>query len=157
MQTVKNYQRTQKLAHRSGAVVVEAALILPMLIGITFGAVDIAQYINLSQIVANASRVGALKASDRHTLNVAEIETAVRDFMADSVAGLSTEEMANAVVVQVLNGSGESVPAGDLSNIDSGASVQVSVAFDFSTVRWLKGPDYWNANVQDSVSVGRRE
>ena len=142
---------------RGGSAAVEAALLLPMLIGITFGAVDIAQYINLAQIVTNASREGVLISSDRRVLTVQEVEDGVMSFMTAAVPGISQEELAGGITIEVRQASGQPIPQGDLTTILPGETLSVSVAFDFSVIRWLHGPNYANGNVKESQSFGRRE
>ena len=142
---------------RSGSAAVEAALLLPMLIGITFGSVDIAQYINVAQIVTNASREGVLISTDRHTLTVQEVEDGVMNFMTAAIPGISQGELAGAIEIEVQQASGQAISQGDLTTLSPGESLSVSVAFDFSVIRWLHGPNYANGNVKSSQSFGRRE
>jgi Flp pilus assembly protein TadG len=142
---------------RSGSAAVEAALLLPMLIGITFGAVDIAQFINLAEIVTEASREGTLISCDRHTLTVQEVEDGVMSFMTTAIPGISQEELASGIDIKVRQASDQTIPQGDLTTISPGETISVSVAFDFSVIRWLHGPNYANGNVKSSQSFGRRE
>jgi len=143
---------------RSGSAAVEAALILPLLIIVSIGAIDIAQYINLAQLVSNASREGARVACRSGTHTVDEVEIAIVDFLSDALAHLSAEELAAAVEIEILDGADDSeIPAGDLTTIESGGSVSVHLSFDFAKVRWIAGPSYWNNDVQESKTICRRE
>lgn len=145
-------------SRRRGTAAVEAALMLPMLIIVSFGAVDVAQYINLAQLVSNASRVGARIASRDSTKTVEEVENAVIDYLADTMAHLSKDKVKKAVRVEVKKQKGDaSISGGKLTSVKSGDPISIEVAFDFSTVRWLSGPEYWNHNVQDSKTVCRRD
>lgn len=146
------------LGERRGAAVVEAALILPLLIMITFGAIDISQYINLGQLVANASREGASVASHNGTETVAEVEEAVFDFMADAYPQLPESVLAEALDIEVRTGIDDAqVPQGDLTEIPPGDAISVRISFDFTFVRWIGGPSYWNGNVKETETFCRRE
>jgi Flp pilus assembly protein TadG len=70
---------------RRGAAAVEAALTMPILIIITFGSIDVTQYMNLAQQVTNASREGARLVSRATTDSVEDVENAVLDYMANSM------------------------------------------------------------------------
>lgn len=143
---------------RRGSAAVEAALILPLLIIVSFGAIDVAQYINLAQLVSNASREGARVASRNGTETVDEVEAAVISFMADALSNLSAQELSDAINIEIRCGICDTpVPQGKLTEIASGDSVFVHVEFDFAKVRWLPGPSYWNNDVQESKTYCRRE
>ncbi len=143
---------------RSGSAAVEAALILPLLIIISIGAINVSQYINLAQLVSNASREGARVACRNGTQTVDQVELAIIDFMSDALAHLSPEELSAAVNIEVRDGINDSIiPSRDLTKIPSGGSISVHLAFDFSKVRWIPGPSYWNNDVQESKTICRRE
>jgi Flp pilus assembly protein TadG len=157
MQLLQHGFPSQKLLPRKGAAVVEAALLLPMLIAVTFGAVDVAQYINLSQIVSNASREGALVASDFDTLTLQEVEDAVTDYLHDCHPRLSPADLAAAVTIEVQDADNQAIAPMDLASVPAGDPLLVRVAFDFSAIRWLTGPDYWDDNIKTSQTFCRRE
>lgn len=135
----------------------EAVIVLPLLVFIMLGAIDIAQYINLAQLVSNSSREGARVASRIRTTTVQEIEQTVENYLKEIYPDLSDEQLAAAVSITVLDKNNSFISNGDLSNIESGDRMSVNVSFDFSAVRWLSGPDYWNGNVNSSSTVCRRE
>jgi hypothetical protein len=154
----QRFSRHNGKPKRFGSAAVEAALVLPLLIIVSFGAIDIAQYINLAQLVSNASREGARVASRNGTETVAQVEAAVVSFMSDALAHLSAQELADAIDIEVQCGPcSEAVPEGKMTAIESGESVTVHLSFDFAKVRWLSGPSYWNNDVQESTTVCRRE
>lgn len=143
---------------RGGTAAVEAALVMPLLIIVTFGAIDVAQYINLSQIVSNASREGARIASRHGTSNVDEVEDGVVDYLASTMPHLSESELGEAVTVIVRKAPNDTeITDGNMSNVDSGDPISVQIDFNFEAVRWLSGPDYWNHNLQTSKTICRRE
>ena len=143
---------------RRGTAAVEAALILPLLIIISFGAIDVAQYINLAQLVNNASREGARIASRNTTNSVQEIEDAVKDYFTDQMPHLSAQQLGDGLDVEVRRGwYDENLSSNQLDEIESGDPLTVNVMFDFKVVRWIGGPSYWNGNVNNSKTTCRRE
>lgn len=155
----------KKTAIRTGAAAAEAALILPILIVVTLGGIDVAQYINHGQIISNASREAARIASRHSTESEDEVRSAVEEYIGDWYAGYGSDSEAQvqesgesgSLQVSVKTGSGQTISAGDLTRVDSGESLRVEVSFDFSEVRWLPGPTYWNNNVKSVTTYCRRE
>lgn len=143
---------------RRGAAAVEAALLAPVLVLTTLGAIDVAQYINLAQLVANASREGARTACRSDTTSTQEVRQAIEQVLADSAFKMSEEQISDGLVVTVLHGtSGQPIAEGDLSTVESGEGLVISVSFDFKVVRWLHGPDYWDVTENTSKTFCRRE
>ena len=129
---------------RSGAAVVEAALMLPLMVIFTFGSVDIAQYINRAQVVSNSSREAARVASRSDTTNTSEIREVVLDYFRDAFPRLGKEELEESVNIWIKK-TGESnyqTINGDLGSIESGDPILVEVEFDYECIRWLTGPTY---------------
>lgn len=150
--------RSQSTNRRCGAAAVEAALTLPLLIIVTFGSIDVAQYINLAQQVTNASREGARTAGRATTTSAAEVETAVLDYFADCFPNKSRDELdAGLTVVVRKETNSNSVLNGSLSSVDSGDPISIDVSFDFTIVRWLPGPRYFNENFSQKRTFCRRE
>jgi hypothetical protein len=136
-------------SNRRGAASVEAALMLPLLIIVTFGAIDVSQYINAGQVIANASREGARVGSRESTETVEQIEAAIFSYLSQTIPQMSEPDLEDCIdievrkVVETDNGhSKETIPSGDLNKIDSGAPMSVRVQLNFSALRWLRGPEY---------------
>lgn len=146
-----------RLSQRRGAATVEAAIMLPILIVVSLGSTDVAQYINLAQSVTNASRQGARFACRDATENVQNVESAVRAFFHQSYPKTPSEILDAAIEVKVNHVDGSLVGDGNLTNIESGEPVSVEVIFDFDAVRWFKGFDYLGSDVRQSTTIGRRE
>lgn len=130
---------------RRGAAAVEAALMLPFLIIVSFLAIDISQYINAAQVIANSSREGARLAAKDGTSNVSEVETAVKNYLTETLPNLGQEEMDELLTISVkhvVDDEEENISSGDLSSISSGEKLNVQISMDFSAIRWLKGPSY---------------
>jgi Flp pilus assembly protein TadG len=71
----------RKSALRRGAAVVECALTAPLLALTVLGALEVGQYINVSQSVCNASRIGARLASRQDTKSTATVVSDVEDYL----------------------------------------------------------------------------
>lgn len=151
-----NHSEIRLAGHRRGAAAVEAALILPFLVIVTLGAMDLAQYVNLSQLVTNASREGARQLSRSESESTQDVEDAVRSYLADSMPQVSPAKIAEATDVTIRDENGQPIRNGDLTTVESGDPVSIEISFDFSAVRWLPGPS-WNGNTSQCRTVCRRE
>ena len=159
---IRSYLVSKK-SNRNGVAAVEAALMLPLLVIVTFGAIDVAQYINLGQVVCNASREGARVASQSHIVSVSEVEAAIVDYLASSNPHLSDSELNSAIDVKIRKQSASlsdvatfesAIDNGNLAAIDSGDPISIQVDFDFSTIRWLNGIPLSNPT---TTTICRRE
>ena len=157
---IKRSKPTGQSLYRRGAAAVEAALVLPLLIIVTFGAIDLAQFINLSQLVVNASREGARIATRNTTETVQEVEDTMVNYMSSSFPHMSDSQLADAINFEVkrLHDDHEhSIAGGDLSSVTSGDPISVHVEFDFTAIRWIRGLTYWDGDVKSSTTICRRE
>lgn len=139
----------KRKTNRRGASVVETAILLPFLMIVTFGAIDVAQYINTGQVISNTSREGARIASRFETKTVSEIESAAKTYLLETIPGLSDENFEKHVKIEVAevqlsqnSATKKSIPQGDLSRIESGSALSIQVEMDFAAIRWLPGFDY---------------
>ena len=64
------------------------------------------QFVNVAQIVTNASREGARQASRVTVTNESEVESAVQGFLAEAFPGVPTEDLNAALTVEVLDSAG---------------------------------------------------
>ena len=141
--------------NRRGTASVEAALMLPLLIIVTFGAIDVAQYINAGQVIANASREGARIGSRESTESVVQIEGAIISYLSKTIPQMSKSALEECIEIEVRkvtatdDGYSKSqIPSGDLDKIKSGDPISVKVKLDFSVLRWLSGPGYNPLNTE---------
>lgn len=126
-------------AQRTGAAAVECALVTPILLLLVLGAIDVGQFINVAQIVDNASRVGGRTAC-RHTVtHVSEVEASVMASLSNSFPGRSSADLNAATTITVTDAFGNSVGNSELQTIPSSSPIFVEVAFTFDTVRWIDG------------------
>ncbi len=141
---------------RNGAAAIEAVLLLPILILVTLASIDVGQYIDLSQLVTNASREGARIASHDSTVSASQVESTIFKNIAEAYANLSESELQSSLNVVIRNQDG-TVLNNDLTSIKSGERLSVEVSFDFHKIRWLNGFDYWSGSANQSITVGRRD
>ena len=134
----RNRTSNRERGDRSGTVTLEAAIILPVMILIVIGAIDIGQFVNLSQIVNNASREGARVASRDITTSVEEVEASVREYLSDTFSGIPAEELNAAITITVSQLDGAPIAYGNLEEVESGTTLKVKVDFNFDTIRWFK-------------------
>jgi Flp pilus assembly protein TadG len=153
----RNNRSTKPHRIRKGAATAEFAMLLPVLVLITFGAIDAGQCINVSQIVNEASREGARLASRSDTTDVEEVESAVEAYIADAFPGETAAAMAAAVTVQIGDSYGIGIPAGNLSTIESGTPITVRVVLEYDSVRWLKYLPGFDAMAIETETVMRHE
>ena len=157
LRSIQGIRQGRSSKRRRGSAAVEAALILPIILVLTVGGIDISQYVNLAQIVTDSSRQGARVACRNGTGTVGEVEDAVMDYLAGSFPQLSDTQLEDAVAVEVLHSDGSAITNGDLTTVPSGDAISIRVSFDFDDIRWFSGPDYWNGNVNESTTFCRRE
>lgn len=137
---------------RRAAAAVELAIVSPLLVILLFGGIEVGQFVNAAQLVSNASREGARKASRNETLAVTEVEATVHNYL-DSAAGIPSSSIA----VTVVDGADVAIPNGDLTTIASGEVVSVQVTVDFSTVRWISFVGVLNGANNSTTTIARRE
>ncbi len=143
--------------NRKAAVAVEAALIIPILIVVTIGSIDVGQFINVAQLVSNASREGARMASRDVVEHVEDVEEAIIQYFVDAYPNLESVTIDETIEILITDGSGNPIPGGDLSSLESGAEILVTVNADFSVIRWLKGPNYFDEEFRSTMTCCRRE
>lgn len=142
---------------RRGAAAFELAVLSPLLVAIFVGAVDVGQYVHVSQTVSNASREGARLAARYETTTVSQMQSAVSDYLAASFPKISSTTLAAAVRVTVSDGNSNTIPAGDMTNVPTGAAVNVEVVLPFDTVRWVAAVPFLNNKTLSTSTASRRE
>jgi Flp pilus assembly protein TadG len=153
----KKMIRFQRSDVHRGTAAVECAIVLPLLTLLVLGAVDVGQYGNVYQKVSDASRAGARVAARHDTAAISSVESAVRNYLQEVSPGTSGTTLASAVQVTVTNGNGNSVPAGNLSQIASGSQLSVRVRLQYDPVRWINGFKGLDGAEITSTTLMRRE
>jgi Flp pilus assembly protein TadG len=86
--------RPRQHQERRGAAAVELALMMPILMLMLLGMVEVGMLVNAKQLLSNAAREGGRQASTAQR-TVAEVEQVVRDYLRN--AGLRTSNVSVAV------------------------------------------------------------
>lgn len=139
-------RRSAGPSSREGSATVEFALICPFLTLLVLGAIDVGQYANANQIVSNASREGARLAAKFDTATATEVEAKVLDYLDGPYPGLST-----GVQVTVNDSSGSLTS--DLTTVESGSPIVVTVNLEYDRVRWLSAT---NVLAGRTISISTR-
>lgn len=155
----------QKSSQRQGVAAVECALVAPLLVLITLGAIDSGQFVNMAQVVNDASYEGARQASQNTTLNQSEVRAAVVNYFAQQFPHVSATQLDSAITVNVyrslnvslLGGDLTAVLNGDLTTILTGEPVAVQVIFKYDSIRWLTGFPGLGGRSLETTTVMRRE
>lgn len=157
MQTLIQKERPRNAQpSRRGVAATEFALVLPMLMIIILGAIDVGEFINIGQVVAHAAREGAREASRDSTTNVSQVETAVRDYLSDAFPNMSVADLG--AIAQITVSSGGATLTGDaINDVASGDPITVTVSLDFDSVRWLQGVNLLDGRTLSSTTVMRRQ
>jgi Flp pilus assembly protein TadG len=156
MVLIKTKGSKARRCDRRGAALVECAIVLPLLILITLGAIDAGQYVNVGQVVTDASREGARRASRNTVLDESDVESAVQDYFADAFPGVAEADLNAGLTVNVFNSAGSPVTTGDLTAINSGDAFSVQVTFEFDTVQWIGAiPMFSGQSVQTTTQMRR--
>jgi Flp pilus assembly protein TadG len=116
---------------RSGVAAVELALALPLLLTMLLGIWEVGRLVQISQIVNNAAREGARKASTGVN-TYSDVSTTVSNYLTQ--AGVTN---LNGLSVQVYNVTqANNGPTYDPSKATQLDELQVTVSFPLNNVRW---------------------
>lgn len=126
--------------NRRGAVAVEAAVTLPLLIGLVFGIWEVGRMVQVNEILVNAAREGARVASGGYIngtpVTAAMVQQASRDYLTSS--GLPAAACSGAVI-SLINQSGNNwtnpVDAQPLDAFDVRVEIPAGPAFE--SLRWV--------------------
>jgi Flp pilus assembly protein TadG len=144
-------RKHRKHEQRRGAAVVECALTAPLLVLMLLGALEVGQYIHVSQSVCNASRIGARLAARQETDDVETIVSEVEDYLdANGIPPAS-------ITVTVTNEDGTSISGTGLSDVESGQSVSVQVEVEFAFIRSVNFLNHLDGASNNSITTMRRD
>ncbi|NNE00362.1 MAG: pilus assembly protein [Pirellulaceae bacterium] len=127
-------------SRRTGAAVVEFAIVAPLMIMFTFGLIEIGRISMVKQTATHASREGA-----RAAVHPLATQSSVEQRVDEELMPLSLD---NATV---------EIDPGALEAIEPGELVTVRVRIDISTVSWIPGFFNFAASEIVSESTMRRE
>lgn len=124
---------------RSGAAVVEFAVVAPLLLLLVLGTIEYGRFVMVEQVLTNAAREGARRASlDGATAG--EVVQVVTDYCADAA----------------ISGASASVSP-DPSVAVPGAPITVTAQTPFDNVSWFPTPIYLTGTTVSASSTMRRE
>lgn len=138
--------------HRQGVACVEFAALIPILLILILGIIEVGQFVNVGQWVSNASREGARIAARQTTVDVSQVVTAVTDYLTEIDPAIPT----SAIQVTVYN-AGNPITGGSLATVATGSAITVQVVVQFDAVRWIKGLTLLNGRSVTNTTVTRRE
>ena len=128
-----------------GTAAVEFAIVAPVFFLFVFGLIELGRIVMVQQALTNAAREGCRTAVLATTVDSAEVEAAVRNYL-ESV----TSNASSVGKVRV------TVPAG-LASTASGTDLTVAVEVDYADVSWLQ-LSYLDLNPTIAAQqVGKRE
>ena len=139
---------------RRGTAAVEFAVLAPLLFLLVMGAIDVGQFVNVSQTVSDASREGARLAAQNEMTSAADVESAVLDYLNENY-NMSDSALNAAVTVTVMDGLGNGVA--DLTTIAEGDSLSVRVDMLFDNVRWATSVALGSNKTLSTTTMTRRE
>jgi Flp pilus assembly protein TadG len=113
-------------AARRGVAAVEFAVLLPLIMMLLMGIIEVGRLIEMQQVLSNAVREGARQAATAQLTND-QVKTVVTQYVA--AAGFSTTKLN--VTVQDLTHTGN-----DVSNAVYLDQVQVSLSYPYSNISW---------------------
>jgi Flp pilus assembly protein TadG len=158
MQTLTNRKQPRNCpATRRGVAATEFALVLPVLMIIILGAIDVGEFINVGQVVAHAAREGAREASRDRTTDVSQVEHAVRTYLSGAFPNMTAANLGTIAQVTVSTNSGGVLTGSAVNTVPSGDPITVTVSLSFDAVRWLQGVNFLGGRVLSSTTVMRRQ
>jgi len=125
---------------RRGATLVEFAFVVPILFLLVFGLMEFSRMAMVYHVITNAAREGSRRGIVPGA-TASDVTTAVND-------ALAAGQVSGAVVV---------VTPSDLSTLNAGDPLTVSVTVNYSTVGWLPVPKFLGSKILDTESVMLRE
>jgi len=127
---------------RSGAAVVEFAIVAPLFVLLIFGMIEYGRMVMVQQVITNASREGARKAVLEGSTTSDVVDT-VSEFLQSGA--LSSED------------ADISVSPDPPESAGAGGAVTVTVSMEFEDVSWLPTPMYLGSTTLEARTVMRRE
>lgn len=127
---------------RTGAAVVEFAIVAPLFFLLVFGMIEYGRMVMVQQVITNASREGARRAVlDGATTS--EVVAAVEEFL--------DQASVNGPNLQVR------VTPDPPGTAENGDPVGVTITVPFSDVSWIPSPMYLGGTTLEAKTVMRRE
>ncbi len=127
-----------------------------MLVLLLLGTIDLGQFINISEVISNTSRIAARKAVRNDTAAVADVKTAAVDHLANHFSTVSRTKLENATTVTIKNAGGTTITGTGLKTFPSQQDLVVQVTFNYSSLRWVNGIGFLNGKSLTCTTTMRR-
>lgn len=134
------FRRRRRPGSRSGAAVVEFAVVAPVLFLFVFGMIEFGRMVMVQQIMTNAAREGA-RVAILPNATTAQVTTAVTNYL---TAG-------------AISGATATVSPDPPSSATYGAAVTVMVSVPFKSVSWTPSPFFLGSTTLKAQCVMRTE
>lgn len=134
---------------RSGAALVEMALILPLFLLVVLGIIEFGRAMMVGQIVTNAARHGTRQAVIDGSTN-ADVEDEIRQFLQESV-GCDPGDVSITIEVEPYPGNPD--PADNLSAALPKDTCRIQVRVPYSEVGYITGRFLESAQLRGSCSM----
>lgn len=128
------YGKRKDKTDRRGAAIIEFAVCAPLLFLLILGMFEVGRYINVGEMVTNASRYGARQASLTGA-TVSTVQTQTKTFLTSS--GVNSTAATVTVENETSPGNGTFVSTSDLATVQVGSAVRIKVTADFTKVTWV--------------------
>lgn len=125
---------------RSGAAIVEFALVAPLFLSLIAGVIELGRAIEVVQLLTNASREGARVASYDTTTQTSSITSTVNSYLSSvGITGATT------------------VVSPSPTTASDGTAMSVTVSIPFSSVSWFPSPFFLGGQTLQATSVMCRQ
>lgn len=135
-----NPMRPNRKPARTGAAVVEFAIVGPLMIMLTMGMMEVGRAVMVKQVMVNASREGARMA----ILPSASSQTVIAQVQAQLAASS-------------INGTTVTITPPSLDNAPAGTPVTVAISVNASQVSWIPNPAFTLNRTISTATTMRRE
>jgi Flp pilus assembly protein TadG len=136
---------------------VETAVVLPLIVALILGAMDLGQFANCHQKISDVCREGARCAVQFETTDTAAVDAVVFACLMDVFPGVPEAILRSNAVVTVRDQTGSPISGSALGATNTGSPVSVEVTLQFDSVRWINGPQFLANRTVQAATIMRRE
>jgi Flp pilus assembly protein TadG len=144
MQTLRKSRlktrRHKMLLHRSGAAVVEFAIVAPVMILLTMGMMEVGRLVMVKQLLVNASREGARLAA-----------------LPGATAGQVLAQVQTELTGSTISKASVTVTPSELASATAGTPVTVNISVQAKDVSWIPNPVFSLTQTLTASTTMRRE
>ncbi len=137
---------------RSGAALVEMAIVLPLFLLVIFSIVEFGRAMMVSQLVTNAARLGSRQAILEGATN-ASVETAIRTFMQQTCNVKSGDIK---ITTSIIPDADNTDPGNVIADANQGDMITINVSIPFDKVAYIPGT-FLNGKSLVGIATMRRE